>query len=842
MLLALLIDVKATIPDIPNNSTVQDALVLNNTPTPAMGQVNFGYNSGFSMTNTFFNGTATGGRACLYFAYQNSTYYGAGGAKWAYMLKAYDTTSFNWTKSVYFGDSQPDVGHYTPSVSVMPDGHLIYIWGYSSPLYYKISIYSAKTESNITRLISNWTASLFTLSTGILGNVAYSQVYRYNDRLVIFGRTGTSSNGAWAEMTYTNNTHAESFTSAFTNDYSGWTTHGWMYNTNVPPMDATNASIYIDAKGSNKKSGLWYFWHIYNGTIYMNQKIKSVFLNISVSYVNGTAGVDVYTTKSSSNYYLRKEGTITAIGWHSFNVTDRFSDYHHMIGHTPDIVAYDVVLNTTSNTGIHDYVKINGFKLDLVYDGFDIIYKNFVETNHSLLGGDSIYGQEYQQGNYFFFSGTVYQGTTNQETNAYFLYSTDEGITWKTVDGITKTRPILASDCLIFRRSSSQRYRTLGACLDENNHPVVLSWERNATGGMGDDGFLFYAQYSGTLGASGSWTYKKAVNDNGLALMGSMALGMDFNKYYQRPTFWTTCNASNYAMTFYVHKSDNTFTKIYQDTSHHYVFPWVNYMTNNAPIYFNSFTSESWWDTLGKWDSIGTNQSPFIKKGVIYACEFTANYTVPITSMTLYCNTSTVWWQAGLYNVTGTGNNRVWKLMANSTQYKTSSDTPARWINRNIPLSFSKAPLVTAGQRYLIAWRSNSSTGIRYYYSSNTTVGQAFRYNSTWQNGGVFPSQISASDIAGSNGQFLNQAVSVVAYPTFCSVRGAGAPTATISPINGTGDYNGDGIVDIRDAAIVGRWWMQHVPPAPAKVDINGDGIIDISEASIIGVNWQKHA
>jgi hypothetical protein len=54
------------------------------------------------------------------------------------------------------------------------------------------------------------------------------------------------------------------------------------------------------------------------------------------------------------------------------------------------------------------------------------------------------------------------------------------------------------------------------------------------------------------------------------------------------------------------------------------------------------------------------------------------------------------------------------------------------------------------------------------------------------------------------------------------------------------GDVNGDDIVDISDAALIGGYWQSTVPPAPPEVDINGDGIIDISDAAIVGGNWQR--
>jgi len=56
------------------------------------------------------------------------------------------------------------------------------------------------------------------------------------------------------------------------------------------------------------------------------------------------------------------------------------------------------------------------------------------------------------------------------------------------------------------------------------------------------------------------------------------------------------------------------------------------------------------------------------------------------------------------------------------------------------------------------------------------------------------------------------------------------------------GDVSGDFYVDISDATLIGLYWMQLVPPAPANVDINGDGIIDIADNTQVGLNWLKYA
>lgn len=61
------------------------------------------------------------------------------------------------------------------------------------------------------------------------------------------------------------------------------------------------------------------------------------------------------------------------------------------------------------------------------------------------------------------------------------------------------------------------------------------------------------------------------------------------------------------------------------------------------------------------------------------------------------------------------------------------------------------------------------------------------------------------------------------------------------SGVYAPGDINGNGAVDVSDAALLGFYWQKTVPPAPPNVDINDDGIINISDAAIIGANWHKH-
>jgi len=86
-----------------------------------------------------------------------------------------------------------------------------------------------------------------------------------------------------------------------------------------------------------------------------------------------------------------------------------------------------------------------------------------------------------------------------------------------------------------------------------------------------------------------------------------------------------------------------------------------------------------------------------------------------------------------------------------------------------------------------------------------------------------------------------NYTISAHAWPVPDEINTANNNfTGGIVKVTIPGDINGDGTVDISDAAQIGINWQHTVPPAPANADINSDGIIDISDAAIVGVNWQK--
>ena len=53
----------------------------------------------------------------------------------------------------------------------------------------------------------------------------------------------------------------------------------------------------------------------------------------------------------------------------------------------------------------------------------------------------------------------------------------------------------------------------------------------------------------------------------------------------------------------------------------------------------------------------------------------------------------------------------------------------------------------------------------------------------------------------------------------------------------GDGDFNGDGLVDDRDASILGAHWRSRIVPL-VPGDANRDGVVDDRDASILGQHW----
>lgn len=137
-----------------------------------------GQTSGVGQNCFYYNGSD----AVIYYVYQNSTT-----DPWHLTISAYDLNESEW----FFYDTSITTlsdTHYAPAIAATPDGYLIILMGYFSPLNYSLSTFSAN-EADTASLISNWEPFQTIAGTSTW---SYSFPCWFSDKLVVFGREGSS--------------------------------------------------------------------------------------------------------------------------------------------------------------------------------------------------------------------------------------------------------------------------------------------------------------------------------------------------------------------------------------------------------------------------------------------------------------------------------------------------------------------------------------------------------------------------------------------------------------------------------------------------------------------------
>ncbi|RLI13389.1 hypothetical protein DRO33_01370, partial [Candidatus Bathyarchaeota archaeon] len=126
----------------------------------------------------------------LYYAYLNST---CG----MYQIRAFNLETKTWTPAFNISAPESVDAHWTPSVGVMPNGSIIVVYGYYTPLKYRLTTQSADTQSNLTELFSSWTEEREIPNTSSPYS-CYPFTLSFSDKVIIFYRRGGSINGNWS--------------------------------------------------------------------------------------------------------------------------------------------------------------------------------------------------------------------------------------------------------------------------------------------------------------------------------------------------------------------------------------------------------------------------------------------------------------------------------------------------------------------------------------------------------------------------------------------------------------------------------------------------------------------
>jgi len=159
----------------------------------------------FETYEKIFSGTVFGGeniiyvngsRKAIYYAYLNSS-------DSKYYVVAYDIKNETWHGPVEIGTAPQCDGHWCPGIGYFPNGSLIVTYGYYENITYRYTVYSAFSESNITKLISNWSAERKVIVEPF---GCYPRPISVGGYLRILYRAGGSTYGTWHILTWNKET------------------------------------------------------------------------------------------------------------------------------------------------------------------------------------------------------------------------------------------------------------------------------------------------------------------------------------------------------------------------------------------------------------------------------------------------------------------------------------------------------------------------------------------------------------------------------------------------------------------------------------------------------------
>lgn len=126
-----------------------------------------------------------------------------------YWITAFDLYTLTWLNAVNTtipaydgnGDRTYDAGHFAPSIGLLPNGSLMFTYCHETYFKWFVSTYSAKIESNVSKLISCWgSVNQFEGDT----RYSYPLSVSFSDRILIFVQSGVVTNGNLTLFTVTN--------------------------------------------------------------------------------------------------------------------------------------------------------------------------------------------------------------------------------------------------------------------------------------------------------------------------------------------------------------------------------------------------------------------------------------------------------------------------------------------------------------------------------------------------------------------------------------------------------------------------------------------------------------
>ena len=449
----------------------------------------------------YYNGC----KEVIYIAYLNTSF-----SPWKYQVRCFDLESYRWYGPFNISDAPSSDIHYMPSISVLPDGRLIIMYGYYSPLKFRISTYSADTESNLTKLLSNWGAE-YSISPRWTSNLCYPEAVKTDNYLLIFGRDGTSYEGNWTYFRFAVDNWVYSYVGSFDNStYNGT----WQFVGLEPYVDEFGIKqlSYLNLTGYESHYGKIGQFHFRQG--------------IAWSY-DETAYVEVLA--ASENASLR-------LSWNS--------TWLNVSGNTPTWLCWKVSHTYIAWSQILDYIEVHSeqdypttiycVRLKLKITGISPAVA-FIYTDKSCY---LFYPRRFDD------KIMVYgrlQDPSVGRYNHYFVYSDDEGFSWKVANGTEVKIPIELEEIKAVDIGGTN-YRVWNKDgIIYNNTVILLASPFNFQ--VKNFSHPLVLIYYDNLGSpEGSWHIVNATLEDGNPIWmpsGFVECTLIYDEYYDRPVSYT---------------------------------------------------------------------------------------------------------------------------------------------------------------------------------------------------------------------------------------------------------------------------------------------------------------
>ncbi|MGA2309427.1 MAG: DUF2341 domain-containing protein [Candidatus Bathyarchaeia archaeon] len=381
---------------------------------------------------------------------------------------------------------------------------------------------------------------------------------------------------------------------------------------------------------------------------------------------------------------------------------------------------------------------------------------------------------------------TTMGNNASGNTNCFFCYSDDKGVTWRFANGTSFTLPIEGQ--LLQVANLSANVFVESPVWDENG-TMVIPYDRYAngtiyTGIIGNafaDGMLVYSNALGTVGTWSDYNATDATTGNQIVgfHQDTFSQTFSFDSKYDALAFWTAYGGSEY---YYIREpySPNLFYPVINDSSQNYQFTYNSNVGSSVtippPAYQNILAQYIL--LVGNATTASCTNIDTSNYYEFWGTLYTAPVNGTVTVGDVYTNCSGhqlgAYYNMAIYyaNNTGAYSSLNWTLVNNGTAAPTSNaySQPFSWV---LPLGFPNDVRVYGGVKYYVCARfyglvpSHAYPNLIYAASSDSQQSFNFSYNDGAVDGN-WPSTLNSSMT------FWGRSLCIAIYSTLWTTKGWG--------------------------------------------------------------------